>query len=89
MTPPVLADYYRAVADESPIPIVIYNLPPATGIDLPAALLVELSQHPNIIGVKDTGGDMPRWGRRCARRSRRSRCWPDPPASSTRPRRWA
>lgn len=62
MTPPVLADYYRAVADRSPIPIVIYNLPPATGIDLSAALLVELSRHPNIIGVKDTGGDVAKMG---------------------------
>lgn len=58
MTPSVLATYYRTVADQSPIPIVIYNLPPATGMDLPADLLVELSGHPNIIGVKDTGGNM-------------------------------
>ena len=58
MTPSVLADYYRAVADATPIPIMIYNLPPATGMDLPADLLVELSAHPNIIGVKDTGGNM-------------------------------
>ena len=58
MIPSVLANYYRAVADRSPIPIVIYNLPPATGTDLPADLLVELSAHPNIIGVKDTGGNM-------------------------------
>jgi 4-hydroxy-2-oxoglutarate aldolase len=62
MTVPVLANYYRAVADASPIPIVIYNLPPATGMDLPADLLVEMSQHPNIIGVKDTGGNMPKMG---------------------------
>ncbi len=46
MTPPVLAEYYRAVADRSPIPVIVYNLPPATGIDLPAALLVELSRAP-------------------------------------------
>ncbi|MCL7454762.1 MAG: dihydrodipicolinate synthase family protein [Anaerolineae bacterium] len=58
MTSPVLANYYRTVADHSPLPIVIYNLPPATGIDLPADLLVELSQHPNIVAVKDTGGNM-------------------------------
>ena len=62
MTVPVLANYYRAVADASPIPIVIYNLPPATGMDLPADLLAEMSQHPNIIGVKDTGGNMPKMG---------------------------
>lgn len=62
MTPPVLANYYQTVADQSPIPVVIYNLPPATGMDLPADLLVELSQHPNIIGVKDTGGNIAKMG---------------------------
>lgn len=58
MTPAVLARYYGDVADRSPIPIIIYNLPPATGIDLSADLLVELSQHPKIVGVKDTGGNI-------------------------------
>lgn len=62
MTAPVLSNYYRAVADDSPLPVLIYNLPPATGIDLPAELLAELSQHPNIVGVKDTGGNMPKMG---------------------------
>jgi len=62
MTAPVLANYYRTVAGESPIPIVIYNLPPATGMDLSADLLVELSVHPNIIGVKDTGGNITKIG---------------------------
>ncbi len=62
MTPAVLLNHYRIIADNSPIPILIYNLPPATGIDLPADLLVELAQHPKIIGVKDTGGNMPKIG---------------------------
>jgi 4-hydroxy-2-oxoglutarate aldolase len=62
MTSAVLSEYYRTVADESPVPVIIYNLPPATGIDLPAALLAELSRHPNIIGVKDTGGDVAKMG---------------------------
>ena len=62
MTTPVLANHYQLVADASPIPIMIYNLPPATGIDLSADLLVELSHHPNIIGVKDTSGNMPKMG---------------------------
>jgi 4-hydroxy-2-oxoglutarate aldolase len=62
MTAPVLVNHYRLIADASPIPIMIYNLPPATGIDLSADLLVELSQHPNIIGVKDTSGNMPKMG---------------------------
>jgi len=62
MTTPVLINHYRTIADVSPIPIVIYNLPPATGIDMSADLLVELSHHPNIIGVKDTSGNMPKMG---------------------------
>jgi 4-hydroxy-2-oxoglutarate aldolase len=62
MTAPVLTGYYEAVADASPIPIMIYNLPPATGMDLPAELLVALSQHPNIIAVKDTGGNIAKMG---------------------------
>jgi 4-hydroxy-2-oxoglutarate aldolase len=62
MTPAVLINHYRVLADASPIPILVYNLPPATGIDLSADVLVELSQHPNIIGVKDTGGNIAKMG---------------------------
>ena len=62
MTKDVLVNHYCNVADRSPIPIVIYNMPLATGMDLSADLLVELSQHPNIIGVKDTGGNIAKMG---------------------------
>ncbi len=62
MSIPVLAAHYTRIADASPIPVIIYNFPPGTGIDLSAELLVQLSQHPNIIGVKDTGGLMPKMG---------------------------
>ena len=62
MTVPVLTAYYEAVADASPIPLMIYNLPPATGMDLPADLLVTLSQHPNVVAVKDTGGNIAKMG---------------------------
>ena len=62
MTLPVLAAHYQKIADASPIPVIIYNFPPGTGIDLSAELLVELSRHPNIIGVKDTGGVIPKMG---------------------------
>jgi 4-hydroxy-2-oxoglutarate aldolase len=62
MTVPILADHYQNIADASPIPIIIYNFPPGTGIDLSAELLVQLSHHPNIIGVKDTGGVIPKMG---------------------------
>lgn len=63
MTEPVLVNHYRVIADSSPVSIVIYNLPPATGIDLSADVLVELSQHPSIIGVRDTSGNMPKMGK--------------------------
>jgi 4-hydroxy-2-oxoglutarate aldolase len=62
MTPPVLVNHYRVIADASPIPILVYNLPPATGIDVPADVLVELSHHPNVIGVKDTSGNITKMG---------------------------
>ena len=62
MTVPVLAAHYEAVASASPVPVIIYNYPAGTGIDLPAELLVQLSQHPNIVGVKDSGGLMPKMG---------------------------
>src|SRR5690606_31604415 len=58
MTDAVLAAHYQQVADISPIPIIIYNFPPGTGIDLSADLLAQLSEHPNIIGVKDSGGNI-------------------------------
>jgi len=50
--------YYRAVADQSKIPLVIYNWPQATGVDIPADAVAQLSQHPNIIGVKESSGNL-------------------------------
>lgn len=58
MTAHVLSAYYRDLADSSPIPIVIYNMPANTGINLSAEILSELAVHPNIIGLKDSGGNM-------------------------------
>ena len=46
------------VADTSPVPIVLYSVPANTGIELPAECVIKLSSHPNIIGVKDSGGDV-------------------------------
>lgn len=46
------------VADLSPIPVVLYSVPANTGLDLPVDAVVTLSQHPNIIGIKDSGGDV-------------------------------
>ncbi len=58
MKPATLIHHYRLIADASPIPVVIYNMPPATGIDIDAATIIQLAQHPNIIGVKDSGGNV-------------------------------
>jgi 4-hydroxy-2-oxoglutarate aldolase len=48
--------YYRAVADRSPLPVVLYSVPALTLYDLPTAVIAELAQHPNIIGIKESSG---------------------------------
>lgn len=48
--------YYRAVADNSPLPVVLYSVPALTLYDLPIDIIAELAQHPNIIGIKDSSG---------------------------------
>ena len=53
-----VTSYFNAVADRSPIPIIIYNFPGAVGgMDLSSDLIVQLSSHPNIVGVKLTCGN--------------------------------
>ena len=62
MTGPVLEAHYTAVADASPIPVVLYSVPANTTIDLPVESVVRLSKHPNIIGMKESGGDITKIG---------------------------
>jgi len=50
--------YFRAVADQTKIPIFIYNWPQITGVDIPADAVAELSHHPNIIAIKESSGDL-------------------------------
>ena len=50
--------YFRAVADQVRIPVIIYNWPQTTGIDIPASAVAALSEHPNIIGVKESSGSL-------------------------------
>jgi 4-hydroxy-2-oxoglutarate aldolase len=50
--------FYRTVADRSPLPVIIYNFPQATGYDIPAELVIELAQHPNLIGIKESSGSV-------------------------------
>lgn len=58
MTPDVLRRHFEAVADASPVPTLLYNMPKNTGINLGADLVAVLSHHPNIVGIKDSGGDI-------------------------------
>ncbi len=58
MTDSALLRFYRDVADVSPLPVILYNMPRNTGINISAKLAVELSKHPNIIGIKDSGGNI-------------------------------
>ncbi len=58
MQPANLLAFYRTVADRSPIPILIYSVPVFTNYDMPAELVVELAEHPNVIGIKESGGDV-------------------------------
>ncbi|KAM8924826.1 4-hydroxy-2-oxoglutarate aldolase, mitochondrial [Pelodytes ibericus] len=57
-----LIHHYVKVADSSPVPVVLYSVPGNTGLDLPIDAAVTLSHHPNIIGMKDSGGDVMRIG---------------------------
>src|SRR5438270_9848801 len=56
MHPANMLAFYRTVADRSPLPVMIYNFPQATGYDIPAELVMELASHPNLIGIKESSG---------------------------------
>ena len=53
-----LLDHYQAVADASLIPIILYTVPKFTHVDLDATTIARASMHPNIIGLKDSSGNM-------------------------------
>lgn len=50
--------YFRAVADSAKIPILIYNWPQATGVDIAPEAVAALSEHPNIIAIKESSGSL-------------------------------
>ncbi|KAM6390807.1 4-hydroxy-2-oxoglutarate aldolase, mitochondrial [Pluvialis apricaria] len=62
MTSAALIQHYTEVADASPIPVVLYSVPANTGLDLSLEAVLTLAQHPNIVGIKDSGGDITRMG---------------------------
>jgi len=58
MKPQILYEHFIALADASKIGILIYNVPQFTGINLEAEVVAKLSEHPNIIGIKDSSGNI-------------------------------
>ena len=58
--PDVLIGHYRRVADASPIPVLLYSVPVFTGVVLEAPEVAVLAEHPNIIGIKESSGNVQR-----------------------------
>jgi 4-hydroxy-2-oxoglutarate aldolase len=54
--------HYRAVADASPIPVLLYSVPAFTGVTLESSEILKLAEHPNIAGIKDSSGSVQRVG---------------------------
>jgi 4-hydroxy-2-oxoglutarate aldolase len=62
MTPEALEAHFTAVADAAAIPTLLYNVPKFTGINLTAGSVMRLSRHPNILGIKDSTGNVAQLG---------------------------
>ena len=62
MTPAALEAHYRRVADESPLPVLLYNIPKYMHFALEPDLVARLATHDNIVGVKDSAGDLTKLG---------------------------
>src|SRR5580698_9086764 len=58
MLPANLLAFYRTVADRSPLPVMLYNVPIFTAYDLPGEVVVEVAGHPNMIAIKESSGDV-------------------------------
>jgi len=58
MTTDVFVRHYTAVADASPVPVLLYNFTALTGVNLLPAAVSRLATHPNIVGMKESGGDI-------------------------------
>jgi dihydrodipicolinate synthase/N-acetylneuraminate lyase len=60
MSPAAVLHYFRSVADRSPLPVLLYNIPRCVPYDIPIDLVAELAQHPNIVAIKDSSGSVER-----------------------------
>ena len=58
MKPEAMLAFYRMVADQSPLPVLLYTVPPYTAYDLPLEVICGLAGHPNIIGIKESSGNV-------------------------------
>ena len=58
MTGEALKKHYFTIADQSPIPVMIYNVPANTGLNVASSIVAEIAQHPNVVGIKDSAGDI-------------------------------
>lgn len=58
MTPEAMLAFYRTVADQSALPVLLYTVPPFTAYDLPLEVITELAEHKNIIGIKESSGNL-------------------------------
>ena len=58
MTPNAVVDHFRRVADQSPIPVLVYNIPKYTHLAISDSMIAALTEHPNIVGAKDSSGDL-------------------------------
>lgn len=54
-----LIEHYKKIADVSPVPVIMYNVPSRTNVNLNAETTLQLSEHPNIIGIKEASGSLP------------------------------
>jgi dihydrodipicolinate synthase/N-acetylneuraminate lyase len=60
MTPAAVLHYFRTVADHSPLPVLLYNIPQCVHYEIPVELVAELASHPNIVGIKESSGNLER-----------------------------
>jgi 4-hydroxy-2-oxoglutarate aldolase len=58
MTGEALKKHYFTIADHSPLPVMIYNVPANTGLNVVSSIVAVIAQHPNIVGIKDSSGDI-------------------------------
>lgn len=66
MSSAAVLHYFRSIADRSPLPVVLYNIPKCVPYQIPVELVGELADHPNIIGIKDSSGKVERIGEQVA-----------------------